>query len=144
MPVGSQNAINSINLGLFEKNIKSCFSTKAFEENENSRKANTYVGWVAVQGEGVADDTADLTSESIDRELFVRVVALQDVANTANRPSILVLTIGTLEVQGLRAARVAVALSKVDCHAQTKSSTTSKEVHERWRLRNVEALDGQD
>lgn len=117
MPVGSQNAINSINLG---------------------------VGWVAVQGEGVADDTTDLTSESIDGELFVRVVTLQDVANTANRPSVLVLAVGTLKVQGLGAARVAVALSKVDCHAQTKSSATSKEVHERWRLRDVKALDGQD
>lgn len=92
----------------------------------------------------MADDTTDLTSEAIDGELFIRVIALQDVANTANRPSVLVLAVGTFEVQGLRTARVAVALGKVDCHAQTKSSTTRKEVHERWRLRDVKALDGQD
>lgn len=92
----------------------------------------------------MANDTSDLASESVDGELFVRVVALQDAADTANRPSVLVLSVGTLEMEGLRAARVAIALSKVDRHAQAKSSTTSKEVHERWRLRDVEALDGQD
>lgn len=60
-------------------------------ENNQLGHANTYILWVSVEGKAVAHLTVDFSSKAIDGKPFVRVIALEDVSNTANGSCVVVL-----------------------------------------------------
>jgi hypothetical protein len=98
---------------------------------------------VSVQGEAVRSPLTvgwDSATETIKRNLFVRVVKLEDFANVSNRLNVLI-ALGIKVVKRRSIIRSSIRKCEVDCNRQVNFTTTEDVLDEGMNALNFEAIE---